>query len=242
MAVELNLHAAGALLQIRRRGEPGYHALPMVPIGNGYFAVVLPADLVGGPSLEYFIEGTAAGGKATAIEGSADIPRELEVFEPPRPYAPRKLPSHVEISTDYADYNRLRGNDYAWQTEGFFGIRYGDTGVRALRSGFGVFRGVSGSVQDLDVNHLPPRSVGLTYGWLEMEIGVVHLFSFGGRVAVGLLDGGVSGGGQLMLRIGNDLGTNLLIAGEVLGGVGLRGIAQLELNTFPRVPIVLRTR
>ena len=193
------------------------------------------------PALEYFIEGTAAGGKATAIEGTPDFPRELEVFEPPRPYAPRKLPSHVEIATDYADYNRLRGNDHTWQTEGWFGVRYGDTGIRALRTGFGVFRGVGGSVDDLDKNNLAPRSVGLTYGWLEMEVGVVHLFSFGGRVAVGLLDSGVSGGGQVMVRVGNDLGTNLLLAGEVLGGLGLRGIAQLELNTFPRVPIVLRT-
>jgi hypothetical protein len=241
LAVELDAHAAGAVLQVRRKGEPGYRSLPMAPMGNGFFGVVLPESLVAGPTLEYFIEGIAAGGKAGAVEGTADNPRELEVFEPPRPYAPRKLPSHVEIATDYADYNRLRRNDYAWQTEGWFGVRYGDTGVRALRTGFGVYRGVGGSVDDLDRLGLPPRSVGLTYGWLETEIGVHHLFSFGGRAAVGLIDGGVSGGGQVMLRIGNDLATNLLMAGEVLGGLGVRGVAQLELNTFPRVPIVLRT-
>ena len=44
-----------------------------------------------------------------------------------------------------------------------------------------------------------------------------------------------------MIRIGNDRSTNLLLGGEFLGGVGLRGFTQLELNTFPRVPIVLRS-
>jgi hypothetical protein len=44
-----------------------------------------------------------------------------------------------------------------------------------------------------------------------------------------------------MLRIGSDLGTNLSLSGEILGAVGLRGAAQLELATFARVPIVLRT-
>jgi hypothetical protein len=241
IAVELDGRAAGAVLHVRRRGVPGYQSLPMTPIGNAFFAVVLPEDVVLGPMLEYFIEAIAPSGTAGAVEGTADSPRELEVFEPPRPYAPRKLPSHVEISTDYADYNRLRHNDYAWQTEGWFGVRYGDTGVRALRTGFGVYRGVGGSVNDLDVQGLPPRSVGLTYGWLESEFGFHHLFSVGTRAIVGLVDAGVSGGGQVMIRIGNDLGTNLVLGGEILGALGVRGIAQLELNTFARVPIVLRT-
>src|SRR5262249_39160696 len=162
---------------------------------------VVPADRMVAPALEYFIEGTTANGKATPIEGTPDLPNVLPVFEPPRPYAPRKLPSHVEIATDYADYNRLRGNDYSIQTEGWAGVRIGDVGVRALRTGFGVYRGVGGSVDDLDKRNLAPRSVGLTYGWLEAEFGIVHIFSLGGRVAVGLLDSGVSGGGQIMLRI-----------------------------------------
>jgi len=241
IAIELDDLAAGAVIQVRRRGAPSYLPFPMSALGNGYFAATIPADRVLGPGLEYFIEGVAAGGKASLLVGTPDLPRDLEVFETPRPYAPRKLPSHVELSTDYADYNRLRGNDYASQTEGSFGVRYGDLGVKALRAGFGVYRGVGGSVHDLDALALAPRSVGLTYGWLEAEIGVVHAFSFGGRVAVGLLDDGISGGGQLMLRIGSDLGTNLMIGGEVLGGLGLRGFTQLELATFERFPILLRT-
>ncbi len=241
VALELDATAAGAVIQVRRRGAPSYLPFPMTAIGNGYFAATIPADRVVGPGLDYFIEGVAAGGKTALLVGTPDLPRELDVFEAPRPYAPRKLPTHVELSTDYADYNRLRGNDVAWQTEGSFGVRYGDLGIKALRTGFGVYRGVGGSVSDLDALGLAPRSVGLTYGWLETEIGVVHAFSFGGRVAVGLLDDGISGGGQLMIRIGSDLGTNLVLGGEILGGLGLRGFTQLELATFERFPILLRS-
>jgi hypothetical protein len=43
------------------------------------------------------------------------------------------------------------------------------------------------------------------------------------------------------LRIGNDLETNLLVGGELLGGIGLRGMAQLELAPQGKLPVVLRT-
>jgi hypothetical protein len=75
---------------------------------------------------------------------------------------------------------------------------------------------------------------------VETEIGAHKLFSIIGRTVVGLDEDGVAGGGQILFRIGNDLQTNLILGGELLGGVGLRGITQLELNTFRRFPILLR--
>ena len=113
--------------------------------------------------------------------------------------------------------------------------------MRALRTGFGVYRGVGGSLNDLDVLGLEGRPVGLTYGYLETEVGFHRLFSVSARMAIGLLDDGVAGGGQLLVRIGNDRETNLVLGGELLGGVGTRGFTQLELNTFKRVPILIRT-
>jgi hypothetical protein len=241
IALEMRESAMGAVLHLRRKGMPSYSSLPMSPIGNGYFAALVPGELMVAPRIEYFIEGVSSAGKATPVEGTPDSPRSIEVFEPPRPAAPRHIPARVELLTDYADYNRFRHNDYAWQTEGWFGVRYGDTGVRALRTGFGVYRGRGGAVDDLDKRGLAPREVGFTYGYLEAEFGFVRAFSVIGRAAVGLLDEGISGGGQVMLRIGSDLKTNLLFGGEFLNGVGLRGITQLELAAFERVPILLRT-
>jgi hypothetical protein len=147
----------------------------------------------------------------------------------------------IDLLSDFADYNRMRGNDHVLQTEGSFGVRLGDTGIRAVRLGFGVYRGVGGSIDDLDKRMLDPRHVGLTYGYLETEIGIVSAFSILARGSVGLLDSGISGGGQAGIRIGSDLKTNLVIGAELLGGVGARGYAQLELASFERFPILLRT-
>jgi hypothetical protein len=173
--------------------------------------------------------------------GTADDPQHIEVQAGPRPKAPSRPEATAAIFTDYADYNRLRGNDYAWQTEGNFGLRYGDKGVRAVRSGFGVFRGVGGAVKDLDSLGQRPRKVGLTYGYLEGEFAASRSFAMIARLALGLTDDGVNGGGQFMVRLGNDKVTNLLLGAEVLGGIGTKGIAELQWNTLPRVPIVIRT-
>lgn len=241
LVVELTDTAVGAVLHVRRRDRKVYTSLPMTPQGNDYYGAVIPAELVEAPGLRYFIEAVAAPGRPVPVVGSADTPQEIDVSAAPRPTSPPRLPAKVEIAADYADYNRLRGNDYVFQTEGTFGVRYGDTGVRAVRLGFGVYRGVGGSVSELDVLGLQGRKVGLTYGYVETEIGFVRMFSVIGRVAVGLIDQGVSGGGQVLFRIGSDQKTNLVVGGELLGGVGLRGITQLELNTFDRFPIVLRS-
>lgn len=232
---------SGAVLHIRRAGEPSYVSMPMQKAGGDYFTAVVSADQMKDPGQEYFIEAARKNGTMSPIVGGADRPRTLQVDAPraapetqPRSYA-------AAIWTDYADYNRLRGNDRAWQTEGYFGMRFGDVGVRAVRSGFGVYRGAGGSLRDLDELGKEPRATGLTYGYLEGEFGASAFVSLVGRGLVGVKDDGRSGGAQLLLRIGNDRRTNLLIGGEVLGGVGLRSITQLQLASFERVPILLRT-
>jgi len=232
---------SGTVLHIRRAGEPSYSSIPMQQASGSYFTAVVAAGQMKAPGQEYFIEAVKKNGSVVPIVGAADRPRTLTVDAPraspeiqPRSYA-------AAIWTDYADYNRLRGNDRAWQTEGYFGMRFGDVGVRAVRSGFGVYRGAGGSLRDLDELGKEPRATGLTYGYLEGEFGASDFVSFVGRGVVGVKDDGRSGGAQLLLRIGNDRRTNLLIGGEVLGGVGLRSITQLQLASFARVPILLRT-
>jgi len=111
--------------------------------------------------------------------------------------------------TDYADFNRFRNNDRGVVTEGYFGMRFGDVWLRALRTGFGVYRGVGGSVEELDEKKLPGRPIGLTYGYLEGEFGIVPRLLAHRPVRGRLLDDGISFGTQQMLRIGNDLKTNL---------------------------------
>jgi hypothetical protein len=246
LAIEVGGRAVGAVLQARNSGEVAYRPTPMAPAGQGYFTATVPADRVASPRLEYFIEATRDSGQAVPIVGNPDEPVKMTVHEVPHAAPPLKHDNTVTVSTDYADYNRLKGNDYVWQTEGTFGMRFDDIGVRALRSGFGVYRGVGGSVRELDNldNLVPPRTarrVGLTYGHLEGEFGLKPTLSLIVRAVLGLGDDGTSGGAQLHLRIGSDKSTNLSVGGEVLGGIGLRGITQLELEPRGRFPIVIRS-
>ena len=234
-------NAVGAVFHSRHAGEVAYATLPMQPAGDGYFTVQLPAQRSLAPRLDYFIEAITPSGRAVAVVASADSPRKLTVNAVPTPKPPARRDSIVSISTDYADWNNWKGNDVVWQTEGFVGMRLADEGVRSVHMGFGVLRGVGGSLQELDELKLGGRAVGLTYGYLEGELGVSHFIGIIGRLVIGLEDDGVSGGAQGLLRIGNDRETNLQIGGEVLGSVGLRGITQLELNSFPKFPVMFRT-
>src|SRR6185503_4255855 len=105
-AVEMNEASTGAVLHVRRSGEPSYVSLPMGAAGGGYFAALVPRERVAAPGLEYFIEGTGKGGGAVAVVGAAESPERVEVSEPPRATAPPKRMGTVEVATDYADYNR----------------------------------------------------------------------------------------------------------------------------------------
>jgi hypothetical protein len=110
-----------------------------------------------------------------------------------------------------------------------------------VRSGFGVLRGEGGSLEELDTLGRPPQKIGLTYGYVEAEITIASNYAIIGRPILGLREQGITGGAAGFLRVGNDLRTNLLVGGEILGGVGQRGIVELDWRTIKRVPIVLRT-
>jgi len=241
IALELVGARVGAVIHSRNAGEVAYQSTPMHAAGDGYFSADIDAARIHAPELDYFIEAVDADGKATEIVATADEPLRVKVDAIPTPKPPARPPATLTLSTDYADWNNLKGNDVVWQTEGSVGMRFQDIGLRAARTGFGVKQRVGGSLAELDQQKLAGRKVGLTYGYLEGEFGFSHVTSIIGRVVIGLEDGGVNGGAQAMLRIGNDRETNLTIGGEVLGGIGVRGITELQLASFPRVPILFRT-
>jgi hypothetical protein len=239
-AIELSGSPFGAVLETRNAGEVAYRPLPMTGAGPGYFTATVPSDRVVPARLEYFVEAVRASGESSPVEGSPDMPLWVVVYPIPHATPVLRHETSIKVITDYASYNQLKGNDRAWQTEGTFELRFGDVGVRALRSGFGVYRGKGGSVHDLDVLGLAPREVGLTYGYIEGEFGV-RLFTVLARAVLGLEDKGISGGGGLGFRLGNDRKTNLSVGGELLGGIGLRGFIDFEIEPRGRVPMVVRS-
>ncbi|WP_437949229.1 hypothetical protein WME98_53160 [Sorangium sp. So ce296] len=241
LGMQLRDGAVGAVVHLRTPKQPNYQPFPMTPMGRGYFSTVIPGSALINQHMEFFAEAATSAGEMVAVVGSSTAPAELPL-EPRLPdHEPAPIETTVAVSTDFADYNRLRDNDYMLQVEGMVSLRYGDTGIRALRTGFGVYSGYGGNVEELDGElDLDPRKVGLTYGYLETEVGFSYGASLIGRALVGLGEGGVSGGGHVMFRIGNDKHTNLVLGGELLGGIGARGITQLELAAFRRFPMLFR--
>ncbi len=237
--------ARGAVFHARRRGEPGFTSTAMTESGPSYFATTVPATAMKEGVLEYFIESTDAEGDVRSAAGSAQSPLALEIENALPEEARGREATHravtASVFTDYASFNGTKTNDFVWQSEAMLGVRFHDVGLRALRSGFGAYRGRGGTLIDLDERQLAGRNVGLTYGHLELELGLTEVLSLAARAIVGLRDQGVNGGAQGFIRFGSDRKTNLLFGGEVLGGIGLRGITQLEWQMWPRFPIILRS-
>jgi hypothetical protein len=232
-------HARGAVLHARTAGEETYTSQPMQRAGIDYYAATINAERVRVPALEWFVEAVGDEGTKPVI-GDPSTPERAAVEEvKPRP--PRALLAQAALWTDYASFDARRNDDYVFQAEGVVGARLGDIGVRAVRTGFGVYRGVGGTLQRLDVQHLAGTPVGLTYGYLETELGALRTFSVVLRGIVGLQQDGVDGGASAFVRIGSDLATNLLVGGEVLGGIGLRGIAEFDWNSLRDWPVVIRS-
>jgi hypothetical protein len=242
IALELDPQFTGAVIHVRRKGEAQYRSLPMESLGARYWAATLPGDSITEPGTEYFVEGVSnKGGGSVAVVGTASEPKDAAVEPHPVTGKDPGTLAQVSLASEYASFNTKAANDYVFQTEGAFGWRLRDVGIRAVRSGFGVLRGKGGTLQDLDQLNLPPKDVGLTYGYVETEVGVSPNYGLIARPILGLREGGVTGGAQAFLRVGNDLKTNLMVGGEVLGTVGLRGIVQLDWRTIPRVPVMLRS-
>jgi hypothetical protein len=240
VAIFMTPPASGAVLHTRTAGDETYVSQPMTKVGTEYWAATVPADRVRSPSVEWFVEAVSPDGTVPVV-GEASAPRSATV-EDVSPQAPaRRVLGQAAVWTDYASFNARSNDDYVWQTEGVMGARFDDVGIRAVRTGFGVYRGLGGTLQQLDVKHQPGTPVGLTYGYLEGEFGLARTLSIAARAIVGLQQDGVGGGASAFIRIGSDLETNLLVGGEVLGGIGLRGVAEFDWNTFRDWPIVLRS-
>jgi hypothetical protein len=242
IAIELDPQFSGAVVNVRRKGEAQYRSLAMENVGPRYWAATLPGDSVTEPGTEYFVEGVSGkGGGSVAIIGTAEHPKDAPVDPHPLTGKRPGTLGQFSLSSEYASFNAKKANDYVFWTEGQFGWRLHDEGIRAVRSGGGVLRGAGGSLDDLDKLGRDPKDVGLMYGYLETEFGLGANYGIIARPILGLREGGVTGGAQGFFRVGNDLKTNLTLGGEVLGTVGVRGIVQLDWRTIHRVPIMLRS-
>lgn len=268
MTFAVRERVAGAMWLYVRGGDGAFRRVELVPDGDAYLRATIPADLVRGERVEWFVEiGEGAGGM-----GSRDEPRVIavdrDVVEPP------PAPNRTTISTsiDYVDFDGglQDGYDQYYQFEADFAYRFLKP-VHAVRLGFGSLSGKGGPKDIIDDNPMQCRdmsgafhcrSVDYTYVYSEVELQPKPQIAIMLRPIAGLLttdrdpaegspgrcrdaqnlaecDFGTSLGFRGRVRFGDERGTNLQVALGFTKSVGTLFEAAYHWAPKPVVPVKL---
>lgn len=240
-----------AFAYVRRRDANAYDRISLIKDGDGYFRGRLPAAVIAPPSLEIFLEAIGIDGtRVTAGTPRSPIQIQVDVRAgAPRPGQRGK--SELRAFFEYVDFNRFKRNDYYLVAEGDFTYRPG-TWLAGVSTGFGVLYGRGGKNNDLQlftdpaacagIELAPPGSpcgqlAGFNYGYLDVEFRFGKWVSMAPRVVVGQSVQGPGVGGELKLRIGQILGTNLQLGVSYFKDFGALGSLHLEWNVVRGWPM-----
>jgi hypothetical protein len=169
---------AGAMWLYVRGPDGAFRRVELTRDGDSYLRATIPAELVRGDKVEWFVEiGEGAGGM-----GSREEPRVIavdrDIVDPPP--APNR--TTIATSIDYVDFDGFGSDwDQYYQAEADFTYRFLKP-VHAFRVGFGTLSGKGGPKDIIDLpqnqmNHqcrdmdgaYQCRSVDYTYVYTEVE-------------------------------------------------------------------------
>jgi hypothetical protein len=259
---------AGAMWLYVRGPDGAFRRVELNRDGDSYLRATIPAELVRGDRVEWFVEiGEGAGGM-----GSRDEPRVIAVdrdIEDPPPAANRTT---IATSVDYVDFDGFGSKwDQYYQAEADFTYRFLKP-VHAFRVGFGTLSGKGGpkDVIDGDMDDdcrdgsgaFHCRSVDYTYVYTEVELQLKPQVAVMLRPLAGLLTTdhmvltGSPGrcrdaedlsncefltrlGFKARVRFGEERGTNLQLAAAVTQTVGTLFEAAYHWAPRPQVPVKL---
>jgi hypothetical protein len=212
------------LLFYRRTGEGKNTMLAMETSTSGRYVAEIPPEIVDAPSIEYQISFLDEDGNEKSL--------------PPNGAAYR-----VEVKprgfSETLDLKELRGKSselsLSMQSVAFGGSRGGYLGstvdyhhrifnrVYGIRMGGGFLRG---QAQESDGTLSENNYV---FGLAEVEFRMRRYLSLLPQVTLGVEQTGFSTGGQLQLRIGREVGYNLLLGASGVVGLG-GGLVSVNLN------------
>lgn len=244
-------------VHLRRRGESSYELLRPEPSGALQRRLRLPDGWVKSPGFQYFVAITRVNGVTTTLAGQAIAPTTVAVARPlgqQRPNADSG--SSFRLLGEYVDFNRGRRDDEIGLGMADLTYRIGSGGaLYAFQMGYGVLAGRGGRVAERDDplmihtsgyskgktvvkdDTLDSRSAAFKYAYLGGEWALHRMFHATTRLVVGLDDLGLDTGLELAGRIGAEDGTNLLIGGSSLGGMGRAGFVALTARVLDNVPM-----
>jgi hypothetical protein len=241
-----------AVLNWRPSGETLYHPLAFAAEGATWRAR-LPADAARAPGAEFWVGVVDASGVEQAVAGSGRDPRVVGVRElPGRPPEPRPDRSVVELRSDYADWNHLKGNDHHAAFEGDYLYRVLGF-VHAVKLGLGTYQGVGESLQHAIEDERAAgggpvryrsRTVGYDYAFTEVDLRAADALGFVVRALAGVNRDGIGAGVEGKVRIGRDPGTHLLASAGFTRGIGNRNeltLAWDQVRGWPMAASVIVT-
>jgi hypothetical protein len=190
--------SATGFLYVRAEGEPGFRRMPLVRDGDAYLRARIPAELVHGTKLAWYVElaGTGPDAEPETALGSAQQPRTIQVDRVVTEGPIAQGRSHIDAHIDYVDFdgNLGKGFDQYYQAEADFTYRFLEP-IHAVRIGFGTLSGTGGPKDVIDLHMechdmsgvYQCKRVTFTYVYTEFEHRVRPNISVMLRPQVGLL-------------------------------------------------------
>lgn len=182
-----------AWLYVRPGGTEAFQRIALVPEGDGYLRATIPAAMVTGDRVDWFVEV----GESSPGIGSRAEPRTIVVDREVGEAPPATGRSQIALRIDYVDFDGgfEKGFDQYRQFEAEFAYRFLQP-VHTVRLGFGSLSGKGGpkDVIDLDKEMCIDaggahrcRSVEFTYVFTEIELRPRKMIAVMLRPQAGLL-------------------------------------------------------
>jgi hypothetical protein len=220
---------ASAYLHYRPRGHRTYRSVLLVREHDIYLRGTLPAEIIGPPGVDYFVEvSTPSGGSGLAL-GSPVEPVAVDVARPSMLDRFGSTPgrSSVKLAADYLSFASLDQRtgdrtDRMITANVDFTYRL-DSVVESLGVGYGVYAGRGGFANAVWPDAMAVPRSGFHYGYADIEAGGdlegVHV-SAGGQLIAGVGRDGFGLGVEGRVRIGHRDGTNLALISRTVSQVG----------------------
>ena len=237
---ELN-RVTASRVYFRRFDEWAWREAPLDRYGDTSLRGVIPGEAVQPPGVEWYIAAEDyEHGEFRA--GSPTDPKAFAVTgDPPAPDVQDR--STVSLRYEFVDFYNLTGADRWHQAEGDFVYRVDRGPLWSVGMGGGYYQGVSAppSVIDDFEGTVPDDAltpVGYKYAYGQMELSLAPSFALLGRAVMGVQLDGFNVGGEARVRVGPDEGTNLLLGGGFIPGIGQEFELALDFKAVPRVPML----
>ena len=238
---------ADVRVYFRRLDAGVFEMLRAEPSRRLHRRVRLPDAVVQTPGFAYFAVVTTPDGAIRHLGGDASRPHVVAVSDARSSIArPKRDATTLRWITEFVDFNRGRGDDRVLISELSVAYRLDHGRLHAFDMGYGFLNGRGGRVADggealagggeaVRGDTLDGRRASFKYAWLGTDWRLHPNWHGIVRFVMGLDDGGLDTGLELLTRIGPEQGTNLQLGISALADTGRAASVALNTHVVPKV-------